>query len=467
MSSNFCCLPKTIRVAVASAVILGLCAARAGAARTLESAAPPPLPAERFWEVVRLEADQLPRSVLGAARSQLALYACRPKCQPVPWQLDERDANDQFVLDHGPEPAQDDPPDLLDRNDLIVFMAADAGERVGRDDLPLTGGDADIPSDRPLTGKSTREPHSPAVAVAEIEVTDARTGRHAWAYLLRFPERAPRVQTAYVEYDPSTDRITAARAVLGFTKATPRYLALLDDDGHAQENLLVRMKVRATARFLWGLFAVTRSEDDIQSQLVAWKAGPIRVIRRQRLWVRLAWGFRTPIMTSDAFVSRDVAELPLHFHLNFSPRLLFADVAVRASLGFRALNGWEVEVPNAPGRVRVDGATTPDKQALNALPADWFALRGPDATVVETIGQSASLKRLKRRLYYKEDNRIDLPELERGQMPDIGYRFTHWERVSSGDHWFTSNSYVLPAGQSVADFLEALRHPLDTAVRER
>jgi hypothetical protein len=286
-------------------------------------------------------------------------------------------------------------------------------------------------------------------------------------YLLRFPDPAPRGRSGYVEYDPAADRITAARASLGFTNATPRYLALLDGDRQPQANLLDRMKVRAMARFLWGLFALTRTEDDIESQLVAWKAGPIRVIRRQRLWVRLAWGFRTPIMISDTFAYRDFVELPLHFRLNFPPRWLFADVSVRAALDFRNLVGWRIEVPGAPAPIEVDGAMSAEKRALTALPADWFALRGPEVTVVETIGASASLRYLKRRLYYREDPRKDPPEDVRGQRPEIGYRFTHWERVGRGEHWFASNCYLLPPDLRVPDFLHALRHPLDVEVRSR
>src|SRR5213078_4488975 len=47
---------------------------------------------------------------------------------PIPFQLDERRGR-KLALPGGPEPTADDKPGVLDADDLLVFMACDAGEQ--------------------------------------------------------------------------------------------------------------------------------------------------------------------------------------------------------------------------------------------------------------------------------------------------------------------------------------------------
>lgn len=412
------------------------------AAYTVATASPlaAQLPPSRAWEVVRIDANRVPATMSGAANAQLAVFACRPVCAPIPWQLDERDAEGRFVLDQGAEPNVDDVPGELDGNDLILFMAQDAGDQASVSKLPPD-----------------------ATGVVQIEVADPRTAERAWVYLLRFAGDAPRSATHYVDYDPAADRLTGARVALAFAQGTPRTLALVDQQ-EVQPNLLDRMKIRASASFLWGLFTVRRNEDDVITLPVAWHAGPIRIDRRQRFWVRLNWRWRTPIFTTDTFVYRDFAEMPVTLHLNFTPRLLFADVAIRVTLDFRDLTGWEVETV-AGNRVRVDGHMTEDKLALAREDGRWFALHGPTVTFVQALTLSPSLSGLRPRLFYRESRDVgDPPESVPGSLPEIGYTLGAWDQVSSGDHWFAANSYALPPDASVGDFIELVQQPLRTTI---
>lgn len=376
----------------------------------------------------------------GAALPQLTVVACRPVCAPIPWQLDERDASGSFVLEHGAVPNLDDPPGVVDANDLILFMASDLGQRAADHALPLG-----------------------CVSATEVEATDPRTGSRGWAYLLRFPYAAPQSSTSYVHYDAAADRLDGASVALAFARGTPRVLA--HRSGEDEVNLLDRMKIRASASFLWGLVTLRRTEDDVLTLPVAWHAGPIRIIRRQSVWIRLGWRWRTPIFAVDTFFNRDFAEMPVTLHLNFSPRLLFGKVAIRVSLDFRDLRGWQVETADG-GRVAVDGTMSADKSAFARQEGRWFALHGPDLTLAQTLTLSPSLSGVRPRLYYRESLAADdPPESVRGALPEIGYTLTAWDQVSSGDHWFAANAYALPREQDVGEFMDLLHAPLRVAVR--
>ena len=396
----------------------------------------------RFADVISLGGDEL-TLFDGRQVDHLALLACthdrRPPCEPIPLQIDEVDTQGHWVLDRGPQPNLDEAPGTFDANDRLLFMADDAGEHAQRSDLALYG------------------------RAAEICVHDRLDGTTRWAYLVATSELAPRSARSYVTYDPATDRVRGQRVTLGFRNGVPGYLAL---DGSAGGQVLDRFKVRATATFLWGLIRFSRSEDDVTTEFVAWREGPIRVIRRQRQWVRIGWGIRSPTFGSYTYFYRDSAELPVGLHLNFPPTYFFSDISVRAFLDFRDLRGWSLLLPDMPDPVAIDGAMSAQKEALNRLPASWFALRGPQVTLVQKLDVGASLASVRRRLVYREAaGASEPPEDVPGEEPAIGYQLDQWEHVGAGVHQLVSTSYALPPDLDVRQFMEARHVPLQVTVQ--
>ena len=383
----------------------------------------------------------------GYAVDHLALLACRhsagtPLCEPIPFQVDEVTAQGAWVLDQGPQPNADESPGVLDANDRVLFMATDAGDRIGRTQLP--GVDA----------------------VAEISIRDPLTGRMAWVYAAAYRAVAPRSTRSYVKYDPAADRVRGQRVTLGFLHGVPGYLALNGTDGVAGVDLLDRFKVRATATFLWGLVRFSRNEDDVTSEFVAWRQGPIRVIRRQRQWVRIGWGIRSPTFGSYTYFYRDFAELPVGLYLNFPPTYFFGDICIRAFLDFRDLRGWSVVLPDVAEPFVIDGAMTVQKEGLNRLPGSWFALRGPQVTLLQILDLGPSLASVQRHLVYKEaPSAADPPEGIPGEEPAIGYQLDRWDHVAAGAHQLASTSYALPAPLDIGEFMAARRTPLQVSVQ--
>jgi hypothetical protein len=382
------------------------------------------------------------RCLRGVPSERVSLLACRKQCEPVPWQLDERGPDGQLSLESGPFPNPDDPPGVIDENDEIRWMVED-------------------------TGKAMRPQEKPAGVACgvEIRLAERETGYRGHVYAFVWPDRAPRAARSYVRYDPKRDVITGRRVALGFGGATPQYLTLASAEGEEGANLLDRLKIRVSAWFL-GLIPVSRDESDLTTEFVAWHGGPIRIIRRQRQWVRVGFGIRSPTFGSYTYFYRDFAELPVSLGLNFPPTYFFHRIRIRAALDFRDLRGWKVLGEGMREAVPIGSMSEQDVERLNGLPGDWFALIGPDVTLVQFLATSPSLVTLKRRLLYTEQRTQQEPEAVTGEMPGIGYMLSDWDGVPAGQHWFSSTSFALPPGEDARDLVRARKRKVTVRTRE-
>jgi len=371
----------------------------------------------------------------GRPEQTLALFACDARCAPIPWQLDER-VDGRWALADGPEPNPEDPPGVLDDDDVVLWMAADAGRRALPNELP-------------------------ADATCALELVVETAAATEWVYAVAVPAPAPRSPRRYVTYDAARDLVGGERVTLGFGAPTPRLLAVRAADGSLGPNLLDRLKVRARARF-FGLIPLGRDEDDIEWAFAAWRAGPIRVLRREYQWVRLGFGLRTPIFETETLVTRATIELPVRLRLNFPPTYFFSGIEVQAVLDFRDLRGWQVAAAGAaPLSVGAAGTAAIDRRR-----SDWVALRGPEATLVLELVLGESLSSLAPTVVYREETDSMAPEAAPGEMPGIGFRLSEWSAVGRGTHSFAAVAYALPADFDLTGFSAARAAPIRVGVSE-
>lgn len=363
----------------------------------------------------------------GRPVSGIALLACFERCAPIPWQLDERDGEGRWALSEGPDPNPEQPAGVIDDNDEIVWMAADAGRRARPEE---------IASD----------------AVCQLEIALDRNGARTWVYAVTQPEPAARSPRRYVEYDPGADLIRGEHMVVGFAASTPRFFTLVEPGGAMAPNLLDRLKIRGSARLL-GVVPFSRNEDDIEYALTAWHAGPIRVRRREYQWVRLASWLRTPIVETHATATRDGLVLPVRLRLNFPPTRFFGGIELQAALDFRGLDGWTVLPATGAVGGAVDGAL-----------GNWVALHGPSATVVLGLELGESLRSLRTSLIYRDGDVERPPETVPGERPALGFRLTDWSAIDGGQHEFSALAYVLPPDYDVGRFIRERTEPLVVSV---
>src|SRR5262249_58911726 len=132
-------------------------------------------------------------------------------------------------------------------------MACDAGERAPGGAPPASGG-------------------------REIRIDDPLDHTVGWAYLL-VADDPPHTEVRYVDYDAAHDQVLAARYRVGMVQALPSYFAVALSGGSFGPNLVDGLRLRADATLRAKLAHWSMTERDGSHELVAWTAGPVRVVR--------------------------------------------------------------------------------------------------------------------------------------------------------------------------------------------
>ncbi len=416
-------LPRT---AIFCGAVLVAAAARAGAARAAACG-------DECWKTVAVEGRELPASFRVAVHRLGLLRVRGGQAESIPFQVDERDAAGQFALPSGPFASVDEKPFVLDENDLLVFGARDLGE------------EAEVPG------------------AAEIHVRDPVTGAAGYAYLV-VDGSLPAATRDEVGYDAASDTVRARRYVLAFGKHTASAFAFVGPDGKPGPNVLDRLKARVKARILWGWLEFRRTEEDLRSEVLAWKDGPVRVIRRVRLRIGVGFGLPDPEIVAEDFFTADAFEGPVLVRLPFDLRYVFGDLTVRIYLDFQSFDGYRLFADGrAPERVDCGGGSVP----LDGVPSDWFGMSGPEGTFVQALRVSSELQSVRRTLYAVADReRDDVPESVRGTCPAVGYTLSHWAGVGRGTHHvdMVIRAFDRYDPHSIETFLASLGQPLSVQV---
>jgi len=394
----------------------------------------------RIWQPLIIGGSQLPH-LCKRPLNQFEVLAMRDgKLAPIPFQIDQINSDGSYVLPQGPEPVASSHPDVLDARDEIVMMIADLGER--------------------------RKPNAPLPSDAfEIEMSDPLGGPPRYAYIATdtHPARSP---LHYVEYDSAKNTVETDRYRFGYTHGVPTDYAPQSRSHENGPNLLDRFKIRVRASVL-KLFHFNVNEDNVDNRLLAWKAGPIRVVRLLTHSVRVVFGIRSPEVTNYDFFYRDCVENPFKVRFPWVPRVLFGDISVRMDLDFVGLDGYAISWSRMnDGALRIGDPQLMKIAKSNPPRVEWIALRGGGRMLIQTIAPTSYLQLLDRRLYYNDDpNTPDPPERVRGEHPGIGYSITGWENLASGSHTLTSMLIGAPENYDADVLLKEYQAPPRVTIR--
>jgi len=376
----------------------------------------------RTWQPLILK---IANAVGSAPIDHLEIFAIHGgQLEPIPFQVDEVAADGSYLLPDGPQSKPVDTHRPLAAGDEVVVMFSDLGEK--------------------------RNPKIalPAQAV-EIEVEDPIDGTARYAYLAAAD--SPQLSRKhYVNFDPATETIETDHYRIGLRNGLPIDYATQSRMGEPGPSLIDRMKVRLSTR-VFHMIPFSFNEDDIESLSVAWKIGPVRVIRRVRHSVNLILGLGTPEIEREDRFYPDSLDTPFKMPLPWAPKLLFGDIRVRIDLDFNGLNGYDLiwsDMKTPPIKLG-DPAMERRVTAQGAIPVTWLGIRGPNRMTLQTLAPSPDLLLLTRQLYFNNDGaRPDPPENTPGEHPGIGYIITGWENLGSGIKEFDALLITTPADYS-------------------
>lgn len=389
----------------------------------------------RSWQPLLIRGAQIPQ-LIGQRNSRFeVLVAHGAKLEPIPFQIDEIANDGAYALPDGPEPTVDETPGVLDSGDEIAMMMSD------------------------LDGRAQHGAVLPPGAV-EVQVQDPLGGPDRYVYIaaVNAPKLSPK---SYVNYDPATGLVETDSYRLGFTNDIADDFTLQNRKGQHLPNMIDRFKVRMRAR-VFGLFHISLTENDVSNRVLAWKAGPIRVIKRVSHSVSLFPGISSSEALSDDFFYRDYFENPFTVDFPALPDALFGDIQVRVDFDFTDLSGYELlwsgmrTAPIKIGDIRAESALASD----HAAAISWIAFRGHGRTTVQTLAPVADLNNIQRRVYFRDETGASgTAAASSASSRGVGYVMTGWESMARGAHSLDSLLITAPGNYDPEVMFRELHSP--------
>jgi len=384
----------------------------------------------------------------------------RGQWQPVPFQIDEMDGDGFYVLPSGKRPNKDtgkgERAGELDDDDELVFMVSDVGEKA--------------PSGRGQGGLGER-------CAAEIEVRDPSTGAKGWAYLLWFEHPPAPSPTDYVRFDPRQDRVFAQAYTLGYSPAKDlvytTYMAIPHSGSGADltdASLLDRVNIRFTASIFLKSITFSRNEDDFVSEVIAYKDGPVRVMRRVANSMRLALGVQSPKIIAYSVYYRDSIETPNTMHLPVGLGSVAKSIYFEGGSDYtHNAFGMQFYCSEDTRGFLADGRMSPQERSLEQAEHEWTVMSGPQGTIMSRVEMGQGLKGVlgKRLIYIDDLERSNAPEDEPGTTPKIGFALTNILALKKGTYYYNVHFYFLPSYVPGREkpYLDIIDHPVEVRVQ--
>ncbi len=354
----------------------------------------------------------------------MRLYAFRDgKMQPIPFQIDELTEKGDWVLpSKSPyltekqagksQLLHDDPPEVMDDNDELVFMITDIGDQADPAVWPTDWLYAD-----------------------ELTLTDPLTKEQGWVYLLSFADPPEPSPVDYVEYrlpENKQDRIFTDFFTLGFSHEVPITQDYIDfNDG---DNILDRMKIRIFFRFFY-FIKFERTENDMASLLWQYKDGPVRVIRMIRSSIRLVGNLQSPQVNSETLYYRNANLIPMRIKSIKMPKGIVNEALFDSGTDYRSRYGWKIRMSSDERWLTVDGKMDEVEKNIKTAVADstWYISKGPGRAQVIFLYFSEDYGLETEFSYLDDDLNEYPPEFEPGQVPYVGFKVIGLENITQYD----------------------------------
>ncbi|RJP82053.1 MAG: hypothetical protein C4522_04905 [Desulfobacteraceae bacterium] len=227
----------------------------------------------------------------------------------IPFQIDERDPEGEFVFTGGDAAGMDIDGGQFDYNDEIVFMIKDAGGEAPQNQWPPAGS-----------------------LGAEIVIIDPKDAvQKAWVYLIFSPgTSSPLSGKDYITYIPKQEKVTSAYYGMRYMKGAPFYMDLSypPSAGGSGEDFFDRIKVRLSVNAFFDLLHIQKTEEDFRSVVVGWKDGPVRAMRKVENYFRILFNLSSPSIFSVNEYYERMTYTPVQLTIPFKLKWVFNSFGV-------------------------------------------------------------------------------------------------------------------------------------------
>ncbi len=370
---------------------------------SLQAAVPtPPVAADSRTisqqKIIEIKGIELP-ALTGQAFTNLTLFAVNQgMLMPIPHQCEDYDDEGYSWFKESDTPLRGRE-GTLDTHDSLLFRFADAGEALSEGQA-LQGSD-----------------------LVEIRITDGSETRYVYA-----SRQASRFSyTPLANYDKQTGRITTDYYTL---QTAPDNLLQWSDftyrnyQGLPNDTLLDTLKIRLEAGIVLNDARVTLDNGDLDTRILAIKAGPVRTVMLAESKMNFAG---IPVVFIDLQMQAYPQQINIDAKVNVPSVLkrLLKNPTATVTLDGHNLNGSELRSSVATEAVTVDGKMSASETALGhptvgQNPWVWLSShKGFD--IFATLYIPPNFNVPVNLNYQDSQTQTDTPERFTGQGPNVGF----------------------------------------------
>ncbi|MDT8282910.1 MAG: hypothetical protein RQ982_08875 [Gammaproteobacteria bacterium] len=337
----------------------------------------------RSIDPVEISGFEIP-DMTGMEISNLRIFMSRNgRIRPVPFQIDQKGSGNDWIWDavydsgkvddrfYEEESEQimeqdnlthddQDPPgkSVFDNNDVIVFLAKDAGDK-DRKSVMRLGADK----------------------LLELKITDPVNQTGGWVYLAYFESDVPaKSDIRYMQYEPEKFRVSGPEHEFLYS---PDHTMILDDFQLGGVSVFAGNRIRGEVTT--GIGPITLdfefSEKDIQGYSFGYINGPVRIVKRSVEHVRLGSGITSPGVNCDHFHYPWHAEIPVLI----SKRFPVQQASILATSIFREEKFSRAEVEGVKKTIFLGDHSIQGNLLTESIKAEWIELAGERVSVINSV----------------------------------------------------------------------------------
>jgi len=371
----------------------------------------------RFYDPVEFRSEIL-EGLLGKGISHVRLYSfVDGSFRMVPYQIDEWTEDGFMILDQGPDQNGELANGNLDGQDMLVFMARDAGDRVSRDLWPQ-GADQGV----------------------EIEILDPATGGKGWVYLLHFSTAAPEAcfpiratldDTEVLISEGNTYAVVGTNVTSGqkvYKTITNHHIWVTPEGGGDGKDFVDVSKLRIQARLLFGMIRIKLNESYCIGEASKYKKGPVRSVVLQWAGFKLPLKLhhlKTPKLNINVYVYDTMIFNGVATNVTFNPGTVLTDYSMSVGYDLHHPHGYGMRWYNSNNveGFLADGVTSPMEAEYDDSDDRWRCIVGPKGWMLHTSTWDREyFEQAETKVHYRDDIESHFPpEYYPG---DLGYYYT-------------------------------------------